>query len=54
VPDRLIEQTNLIGTAEQVRERIAAYRTAGVTILNISAVGPDPERVLARIKAWAA
>ncbi|MGW0662158.1 LLM class F420-dependent oxidoreductase [Streptodolium elevatio] len=42
LPDELIELTNLIGPEGWVRDRVAAYREAGVTVLNISPVGNDP------------
>jgi F420-dependent oxidoreductase-like protein len=35
VPDDLVRDVNLIGTPEFVKERLAAYREAGVTTLNV-------------------
>lgn len=35
VPDELVLQTNLLGTEEMVKERIRAYRDAGVTTLRV-------------------
>jgi F420-dependent oxidoreductase-like protein len=35
VPDELVRDISLIGTAEFVKERIAAFREAGVTALNV-------------------
>jgi hypothetical protein len=32
----------LCGPASYVRERLAAYREAGVTVLNVDPAGPDP------------
>jgi F420-dependent oxidoreductase-like protein len=52
VPDELIDRTNLIGPEGFVRERIAAYREAGVTMLNLAPVGPDPAALVAKVKGW--
>ncbi len=51
VPEALLEGTTLIGPESYVKERIAAHREAGVTILNVTPVGPgDPLRTVARLK----
>ena len=52
VPLEMLEQTNLIGPESYVRERIAAYREAGVTILNVGFATPDAERTVSRLKEW--
>ena len=39
VPAELVEKTSLIGPLGYVKERLAAYREAGVTTLNITALG---------------
>jgi hypothetical protein len=39
VPDDLVIQTNLLGTDDMVRARIAAYRDAGVTTLRLAPAG---------------
>jgi len=52
VPDKLLEETSLIGPAGYVKERIAAYREAGVTVLNVTAVGHDPLDTLRQLRAW--
>jgi F420-dependent oxidoreductase-like protein len=54
VPDALLEATSLCGPAGYVRERIAAFREAGVTILNVTPVGPDPARLVGQVKEWLA
>lgn len=41
VPEEMILKTNLIGTEEMVRERLRAYRDAGVTTLRLSTGGKD-------------
>jgi F420-dependent oxidoreductase-like protein len=40
VPADLVEKTSLIGPAGYVTERLAAFREAGVTTLNITALSP--------------
>ena len=42
VPAELVEKTSLIGPHGYVKERLAAYREAGVTTLNVTALGADP------------
>ncbi len=39
VPDELVLRTSLMGTADEVRERIRAYRAAGVTSLRLEPMG---------------
>jgi hypothetical protein len=40
----------MIGPAGLIRDRLAAYREAGVTILNIRPVGPDPLRTITTVR----
>jgi F420-dependent oxidoreductase-like protein len=44
VPAELVEKTSLVGPHGWVKERLAAYREAGVTTLNVTALGPTHER----------
>ncbi|MEU9356655.1 LLM class F420-dependent oxidoreductase [Streptomyces sp. NPDC048301] len=50
VPADLLRNTSLIGPASHVRERVAAYRAAGVTTLKVNPVSPDPARRLADLE----
>ena len=50
VPDALLEQTSLIGPESYIKERIDAYREAGVTVLNIVPIGPDHAQDISRVK----
>ncbi len=50
VPAELLELTSLIGPESYVRDRVAAFRESGVTVLNVVPLGPEPERVLATVK----
>ena len=50
VPSELVGGTTLIGPAGLVRDRLAAYAEAGVTVLNIRPLGPDPVGTIARVR----
>jgi F420-dependent oxidoreductase-like protein len=54
VPLEWLEGANLVGPASYVRERIEAYREAGVTDLQITIAGGDPVATVAQLKEWAA
>jgi F420-dependent oxidoreductase-like protein len=53
VPQEFLDATSLIGPAAFVKERIEAYKAAGVTILNASPMGGDTAKTLEQVKAWA-
>jgi F420-dependent oxidoreductase-like protein len=50
VPAELLERTSLIGPESYVRERIQAFRDTGVTMLNVTPLGPDPQRLIAALQ----
>jgi F420-dependent oxidoreductase-like protein len=53
VPDELVDATSLIGTQDEVAQRLAALRAAGVTTLIAKPVGPevaDRIRVIERLR----
>jgi alkanesulfonate monooxygenase SsuD/methylene tetrahydromethanopterin reductase-like flavin-dependent oxidoreductase (luciferase family) len=52
VPDELLELTSLVGPPGYVKERIAAYRQAGVSVLNVTPIGPDPLATIEQLKEW--
>ena len=52
VPAALIEGMSLIGDVGFVRDRIAAYREAGVTILNVQPIGPNGTDDIETIADW--
>jgi F420-dependent oxidoreductase-like protein len=52
VPDEFLRLTNLCGPESFVRERIAAFREAGVTVLNIIPVGDRPLEIIEKLKTW--
>ena len=49
VPREALERLNLIGSEAFIKERIAAFRESGVTVLNVSPLTPDPQ-VIATVK----
>lgn len=52
VPLELLEQVNLVGPEAYVKERIAAFREAGVTNLQVAPVSDDPVGLVRRLKEW--
>ena len=50
VPSEMLEKTNLVGPAGYVKERIAAYKEAGVTVLSVNAVGKDPVATIEQLR----
>ena len=50
VPAELVEKTTLCGDAAYLRDRVAAYRDAGVTSLNVAPVGADPVGAIAALR----
>jgi F420-dependent oxidoreductase-like protein len=52
VPQPLVDGMSLIGDPGFVRDRIAAYREAGTTILNVQPVGSDKLRDIESIASW--
>ncbi|GAC1531468.1 MAG: LLM class F420-dependent oxidoreductase [Acidimicrobiales bacterium] len=53
VPAEFLEKMTLVGPAGYVRERLAAFRESGVTVLSVSPLGPDPVKVIEQLKEWA-
>ncbi|MBT6372894.1 MAG: LLM class F420-dependent oxidoreductase [Acidimicrobiaceae bacterium] len=53
LPDELIENTSLCGDEAYVVDRLAAYKDAGVTSLNVTPVGGEAATVLGRLRELA-
>jgi F420-dependent oxidoreductase-like protein len=53
IPQRFIGQTALIGTKEQLAERLPAYAESGVTTLTVSCYGADLEQRLTTLRTLA-
>jgi hypothetical protein len=47
---------NFVGTEGFVKERVQAFKEAGVTVLNVTPVGSpeDQVRLIGQLKEWAA
>jgi F420-dependent oxidoreductase-like protein len=54
VPVELLELGNLVGPESYVRERIQAFRDAGVTNLQVTPVADDPVKLVGQVKEWVA
>ncbi|QCW50150.1 LLM class F420-dependent oxidoreductase [Nocardioides dongxiaopingii] len=52
VPDEWLEAGNLVGPESYVKERIAAFREAGVTHLQVLPATDDPAATVAQVKNW--
>ncbi|HEX2418336.1 MAG TPA: LLM class F420-dependent oxidoreductase [Micromonosporaceae bacterium] len=52
VPAEMVELMNLVGPASYVRERIEAFKEAGVNVLQVTPVGEDPVRLVEQVKEW--
>jgi F420-dependent oxidoreductase-like protein len=52
VPAEMLELTTLVGPEGYIKDRIAAYHEAGVTILNVTPVGADPVAVIEQLRDW--
>jgi F420-dependent oxidoreductase-like protein len=50
IPDELVEKTTLCGDVAYVSDRLAAYREAGVTSLNVAPLGGDPVATIAALR----
>jgi len=52
VPDDYVDSANLIGTEAHIRERLAVYKSVGVTHLTVNATGADSLDDMGAVKAW--
>jgi F420-dependent oxidoreductase-like protein len=53
VPDGLLEAATICGPEGYVRDRIAAYKEAGVTSLNVTPIASDVPALVTQLKEWA-
>jgi F420-dependent oxidoreductase-like protein len=51
IPDELVEDMHIVGTASEVKERVAAWEETGVTTLLLSLRSPDEVRKIAELLA---
>ena len=54
VPDGLLEAATICGPEGYVRDRIAAYKAAGVTSLNVTPIASDIPALVTQLKDWVA
>jgi hypothetical protein len=54
VPLEMLEMGNLVGPESYVKERIQAFRDAGVTNLQVTPVADDPVKLMGQVKEWVA
>ena len=52
VPQEYLDATALVGDEGYVRERVEAFRSAGVTQLQISPTGPNQLADIEKVKSW--
>ena len=50
VPRSMLTSTNLVGSVAEVSERLAAYRAAGVTHLQVMPMTPDPVKAIDQLR----
>ncbi len=50
VPADWLEKTTLVGPAAYIAERVAAFKEAGVTVLNVNPVGSDPVKAIDQLR----
>ena len=51
VPAEWLEKSSLVGPASYVAERVAAYKVAGVTVLSVSAAGPEAVKTIEQLRS---
>ena len=52
VPEGLLEAATICGPEGYVRDRIAAYKASGVTMLNVTPIASDVPALVTRLKDW--
>lgn len=52
IPDGLLEAAAICGPEGYVRDRLAAFKAAGVTSLNATFMGPDVPALVGQVKDW--
>jgi F420-dependent oxidoreductase-like protein len=50
VPGEMLELSHLVGPRSYVKERIGAFKEAGVTVLAVNPVGPDPVKTIETLR----
>ena len=50
VPREMLSNSNLVGPKSFIKERLAAFKEAGVTVLSVNPVGPDAVKTIETLK----
>ena len=50
IPTEWLQLSNLVGPRSYVKERLGAFKEAGVTVLQVNPVGPDPVREIETLR----
>jgi Luciferase-like monooxygenase len=50
VPGEMLANSNLVGPKSYIKERLAAFKEAGVTILSVNPIGPDAVKQIETLK----
>ena len=50
VPGEWLELSNLVGPKSYIKERIGAFKEAGVTVLSVNPVGPEPVKAIETLR----
>jgi F420-dependent oxidoreductase-like protein len=52
IPSDFLEATAMVGDEGRVRDRVLAYKNAGVTALQLQPVGPNPLELIEKVRGW--
>ena len=50
VPREMLANSNLVGPKSFIKERLAAFKEAGVTVLSVNPIGPDAVKTIETLK----
>ena len=51
MPGEWLELSNLVGPAGYIKDRVGAFKEAGVTVLSVNPVGPDAVQQIEVLRA---
>ena len=51
VPADWLEKSSLVGPPSYIKERVAAFKEAGVTVLAVNPIGPDPVKTVETLRS---
>ena len=50
MPAEWLELSNLVGPTSYIKERLGAFKEAGVTVLSVNPVGADPVATIEQLR----